>query len=346
MKKGRGMREGKWMCAVILCLQAACCVTGIWQNGDRLRPVKEECVQEQPAQTYTPVFRAAGKRNNKVVKSIPGLKKEKISVYIPEIKRKYKFIFMSDLHILVENDEISPEWADEVHTRRELFRTENGMYSAELWNEMPDLLNSWGADAVLLGGDMVDYASGANIKCLKNGIQKIKAPVMYVRADHDLYPYYCKKEVSKKAKRLHKSIDGNKGIFLKEFEDLCLVGINHSTNQISKRQLKKFKKILALGKPVILLTHVPLDSTVDDSLSEASRRMWQNRALVWGKECEYKPNKYTKEFLKLVYAKKSQVKVALGGHLHFTWDGMLSKKGRQHVFSPMYLGYVGIVTVN
>lgn len=274
------------------------------------------------------------------------LEEETVSIHIQGLKNTYRFVFISDLHIIVENDEISPENLENVRARRESFQSADGRYSAQIWEEMPKLFHSIDADAVLLGGDMIDYASTSNINALKAGIEKIEEPVLYVRADHDYNPYNCEGLDKKEMKKLHESIDGYEGVPVIEFEDLCVVGINNSTKQISKGQLKRFQEIVSLGKPIILLTHVPIESKVDTSLSEESRKVWQERVLTWGENCYYEPNKTTKAFLDLVYDEEGPVKAVVCGHLHFTWDGELTKNCSEHVFSAMYSGKYGMITVD
>ncbi len=349
-------RKRRVLQILVFCILA--CGVAAWQWGGQMQPARNGKVKEVRAEgkkgKKEKKKHNSKKKNNKKKKNkdkdkekkVLGLKEEKVDIRIPGLKKRYKFVFLSDLHILVENKEVSTESLEEVRARRELFCTEKGMYSARLWKKLPDFINSMDVDAVLLGGDMVDYASTSNLKCLKRGIKKIKAPVVYVRADHDYEPFHCRGLSKKKMKRLHQSMDGYPGISLLEFEDLCIVGINDSTKQISKKQLKQIQKIFAKEKPVILLTHVPLNSLMDTSLEKASKEAWQSRALVWGKGCYYKPNQYTRKFLKLVYGKKSPVKAVLGGHLHFSWEGKLAKGILQHVFSPAYTGSMGIVTVD
>ncbi len=43
------------------------------------------------------------------------------------------------------------------------------------------------------------------------------------------------------------------------------------------------KEIFAMGKPILLLAHVPFDSKLDSSLQAASKEVWQDRALIWGR---------------------------------------------------------------
>lgn len=274
------------------------------------------------------------------------LEEESVSVHIPGLKHTYRFIFMSDLHIIVESDEVSEGSLENVRARHEMFQSVNGVYSASLWEELPEFFNTQHTDAILLGGDMIDYASAANITALKKGINKLDAPVMYVRADHDYNPYNCEGLDKKDMKKLHESIDGYEELPIIEFEDMCIVGINNSTKQISKGQLKKFQEAVSLGKPMILLTHVPLASKVDASLQEESKKAWQDRALVWGKGCSDEPNKNTEEFLEMVYDADSPVKAVVCGHLHFAWEGKLTENCMQHVFSAAYPGRYGVITVD
>lgn len=271
---------------------------------------------------------------------------ESFAIHISGLKNTYKFIFVSDLHIIVENDEISPESLGNVQERHEIFQSADGKHASELWEELPDYFNSQHADAILLGGDMIDYASTANINALKAGIEKMDAPLLYVRADHDYNPYNCKGLDRKEMDKLHESIDGYEELPIIEFKDLCVVGINNSTEQISEQQLKKFREVADIGKPIILLTHVPLKSKIDASLSEKSKKAWQDRALIWGEGCTYEPNDNTKAFLDLVYAADSPVKAVVCGHLHFTWEGKLTENCFQHVFSAMYPGKYGVITVD
>jgi len=334
------MRDKQWK--IIQALAVCCFFSVLWffvQQGSE----SEKFSENRGRQAETP---GSSSKEYTMFLEEEVLDEERVSVHIPGLKNQYKFIFMSDLHIIVENHEISKENLENVRERREQFRTEDGRYAADLWKELPELFHSWNADAVLLGGDMIDYASTSNIECLKEGIDKMDRPVLYVRADHDSEPYNCEGLDKKEMKKLHQAIDGYEKISLIEFQDLCVVGINDSTRQISKGQLEKFREIINLGKPILLLTHVPLAPKADISLLEESRKVWQDRALVWGEGCTYEPNETTSEFLDLIYAKDSLVKAVFCGHLHFTWEGKLTENSLQHVFSAMYPGRVGVITVD
>lgn len=274
-----------------------------------------------------------------------GLKPEEVTLEIPGIDNEYTFLWVSDLHIIAGTEEIAQENRDTVEARMEGYETDTGVDSADLWQELPEILDSYDADAVLLGGDMIDHASEENIACLKQGLDELQTPYMYVRADHDMVSYYCKKQDSERVKELHQQIDGNQSVSLREYEDLCVVGINNSSNQLTAEMLERIKEIYAMGKPMIIVTHVPLNSMVDGSLEECSKQVWQGRNLSWGSGCYYEPDEVTQEFLDMVYAEDSLIEAVLCGHMHFSWDGQLTENTREHIFPPSANGNIGIVHV-
>ena len=274
-----------------------------------------------------------------------GITTEEIDINIPGLEREYTFLWLSDLHIITDNNEIAAEDAETVAGRRESFKNAVGMYSDEFWSQLSEALDAWGADALFFGGDMIDHAANANIACLKEGLDKLETPYLYVRADHDYAPYYCAVQDEAAVAGLHSEIDGYKEISLIEFEDLCLVGINDSTRQISAAALQEMKDICAKGKPIILITHVPFNSLCDTSLEEESKAVWGDRALIWGVNCTYAPDSITQEFMDLIYAEDSPVKEVLAGHLHFSWNGKLTENTGEHTFSPAYLGNIGVIKV-
>lgn len=273
---------------------------------------------------------------------------EQVEIKIEGLKHSYRFVWVSDLHIITENDEIKEESLEAVRERKNgLFLTADGKTSARLWEELPEVINRCEADAVFFGGDMVDFASASNLEKLKEGYDKIRAPILYVRADHDYGRWHT--SLSKEdVLELQAKTAEQKNINYLEYEDLCILGINKSTSNISDQMLKKIKKIFALGKPIILVMHVPVDSLTDSSLAEASRAARENRELIWGLKgtSYYEPDENTKEFLSMAYDENGPVREILCGHLHLTWDGKITDTVGGHVFSPAFSNSIGIINVH
>lgn len=274
-----------------------------------------------------------------------GMNLEEISVIIPGLTEEYHFLFLADLHIIVENEDVAMEELETVRGRLGWSSVAEGVTAAEYWDSLPEILDSCHADAVLLGGDILDYCSKTNIACLQQGLERLKTPYMYVRADHDSNPYYCEGVTAEDCAAMHEAIDGNQEVWCMELPELCIAGLSNNTSPISEAGLERMKEIFAMGKPILLLAHVPFDSKLDSSLQAASKEVWQDRALIWGEDCNYNPDETTQELLDLIYAEDSPVKEIVCGHLHFSWDGSLTKNTHQHVFSPAIGKTVGIITV-
>ena len=272
-----------------------------------------------------------------------GMKAERVTIDIDEVTDEYTFLFFSDLHVVNQSEEVVEK--ETVDGRISMYTGWNGRTSTENWKLITEAMDGCDVDGVLLGGDMVDFASTKNLSLLNEGLQRLKVPFMYVRADHDTESFYCDKKTKQETDELHAEIDGNEEIFLWEYDEFCVVGVNFSTSQLSETAVDSFEKIYALGKPIILMIHVPLNSVVDDSLSVESKKVWADRNLTWGVGCHYYPDNNTSRFLELIYQEDSLVKGILSGHLHFEWDGKVTDTVYQHVFNPACEGYYGIVTI-
>lgn len=261
---------------------------------------------------------------------------------------KHRILWISDLHIISLSDEIKAgSDYDAVKSRIEtMFVNSKGVSSNEQWKTLPELINKSGADLVIFGGDMVDCASEANLNCLKEGLDKLTVPYIYIRADHDNRPYYLDGTDKSVCDERHNKICENGDIISYDLGDLLVVGINNSTDQMTEAGLAEVKRLFSLGKPVILAIHVPINSYLDDSLEQLSLEMHGNRVLCWGIGDYYNPDEVTKEFLNLLLAKDSPVIEIYAGHLHADWDGMITAKIHGHVFGSACFGQIGDIVIN
>lgn len=271
---------------------------------------------------------------------------EEVNMTVPGMKDKVKLAFLSDLHITVADDEIEDGEKENVNMRRESFSNE-GIVSEDQCPEWMKILNETKADHVLLGGDLIDFASDANIKVLKKGLENLTIPFMYIRADHDTEPFYLKDKDYEKCISLQKDLCQYEDVFVKEFPDFLIIGWNNSTVQLTAEGLERINDALASKKPAILLTHVPIEPLSDKSLEKASRDTFAGRSLLWGfGQNDQAPNEYTSELLNMIYADDTPFVEILAGHLHFSWDGNVSDKVHEHVFGPAFYGYMGIINIS
>lgn len=271
------------------------------------------------------------------IKSL-GLRFEPVSIRIPGLKKSYRFLWMSDLHVMAEDvSEIEKKWQPAMIFRRD--RRFNNPLSklspAQVWKKLPAVLNDSGADALFFGGDICDTGSAANLKLLAEGFKQLKRPFIFLREDHDFSPWHLVKKDKSEQKKISNAIDGHPTVPVIEYDDLMIIGIDQSVFNITPEAVKKFKTLLAKGKPVLLLIHVPLCSNNTPELS--SRHVWGGKK---------KMSKTVREFFDLVLAPESQVKAVFSGHLHGSgWQGRLTPELPQYVFKAAFEGFIGTITV-
>lgn len=259
---------------------------------------------------------------------------------IQGITNSYKLLFVNDLHIILPNEEVSDDKLDETKNRQTLFSTPDGVQSSDYWLQLASELDKENADAIVFNGDILDYMSEANYQHFLSGLSLIQTPYMFLRADHDTGTWYSNYSKEQKAEA-KKEISRLKPVEIIEHDEFIIAGINMSTSQMTPEGLKTLKEVFALGKPIVLATHVPLNSLIDDSLYNASLEAWNQRALLWGENCAYEPNEETREYLDMVYASDSPVAAVVGAHLHFPNSIMLTDTIPQFVFDASYKGTIG-----
>lgn len=279
---------------------------------------------------------------------------EEITVELKDIDKEYTFAWVSDLHLVSDHEageplgDVHAEYLDAINRRYEgLAVTDDGMHAEELWPEIVKYLNYNDFDGIIFGGDMMDYCSNSNVALMKEGLDSLHTPYIYVRADHDYGAYYGGVFFTEtEARTLHKTIDydeiANK---FWDMGDFIVLGIDNSTKDMPEYYLDMAAEVCARGKPVIVVTHVPYESRTDMSLAELSIQV-RNKIYYWSEASDhYNPNPVTREYLNMIYSSDAVVVQVLAGHLHALWDGMISEHVSQHIFAPAFSGSIGVVHI-
>ena len=279
---------------------------------------------------------------------------EEITLTIKGISKEYTIAWVSDLHLVSDHEagtelgDVHAEYLDAIHKRyEELAVTADGIHAEELWPEIVNYLNYNEFDGVIFGGDMMDYCSNSNVAVIKEGLDDLRIPYIYVRADHDYGTYYGGVFFTEtEARALHQTIDGDE-ISNKFWDrnDFIVLGIDNSTKDMPDYYFNMVADVYTRGKPVIMATHVPYESMVDTSLAEISMQV-RNTIYYWSDASErYKPNDVTRQYLDLIYSKDTVVEQVLAGPVHASWDGMISEQVPQHIFAPAFGGNIGIIHI-
>lgn len=276
---------------------------------------------------------------------------EEVHVTVPGMEGTCSLLWISDMHICLGSEDpgVSKEHLEEVQERFDLLQNASGTPACETWELLSERIDSFEADYVVFGADMLDYVSKKNLECLADGLDGIKTPWMYLRADHDYGRWFGDMGI-RKMRKLHRRIAPQNKLWTKRFEAFTLVGLDNTTTAVTEETLQEFRAVCGEGKPVILCTHVPFDTGSEDSkeLAELSRKGWGDRVLCWGDGDAYDTSSggTMKELISLICAPDSPVCAVLAGHLHFTWEGALTDTCTGHVFSAAYEDHIGLITVS
>lgn len=278
---------------------------------------------------------------------------EEIYVPLEGLSKEYKIAWVSDLHMITDHKPggVSEGSMIKINSRYEtLAVTEDGVHAEELWPDIVKCLNIGDYDALIFGGDMMDYCSVSNMEAFQKGYDELrydKEQILYIRADHDYGAWYVGDNFTQQdIYTLHQRIDGDdpekKYLDMGEF---ILIGINDSTKNITEENFsiveKQYEKAAKENKPIVAVTHVPYGSNVDESLKALSMKV-RNKPYYWVGP-DYQPNDTMWNYLSFIFSEDTQVKQVLAGHLHAPWDGMITEQLREHIFSPAFSGTIGVI---
>ncbi|MCR5250151.1 MAG: metallophosphoesterase [Lachnospiraceae bacterium] len=270
---------------------------------------------------------------------------EEVRVTIPGMKGEVTLLWLSDLHMVVPGESADPACADSI-SARSAYSSWEGQTAEAQWNGWVDAVNAADADAVIFGGDILDLCSREGTESLKNGFGRLNKPFLYLRADHDLLPTYLSGVDEGMCAGWQSALCENADVMSMEFDDFIVVGWNNSTSNVSDAGLERFRELAESGKPLILLTHVPIEPLSDDSLAAASEAAYDGRSLIWGyRNAAYWPEENTRKLLDLLYAEDSPFVAVFCGHLHLSWDGQLTDRVREHVFPAAFSRQMGVIRV-
>lgn len=254
------------------------------------------------------------------------VQEENIASYditIPGLTGEYNFLFLTDTHIIVSDENEEQQIREYASQRQPIFDSEEPVDIPQLDSWM-EYIDEQDYDGLLLGGDIIDFPSSANLEYLASSLQKLKTPYLYTPGNHDwTYPWEYMTEKGKVdyLPLFNPYMEGNTAIHTLEYDEFTLVAVDDSSNQISPDALETYKEILSQGKPVIVLLHVPLYT---ESLLSKAKEVWDNSVTLGGGiHGGIYPDQTSTEFINLTLAADSPVAAVLAGHVHFGESSVL-----------------------
>ena len=246
---------------------------------------------------------------------------DETKIHIPQLEQDYEIWFLADSHVIVEDGSEDEQTAAYAAERKLVFANETGYPSDVIFSQFIDKANEEKPDLVLLGGDIIDFPSEANVAYLKSELQRLTVPYVMTYGNHDwTFPWEYMTEAGSATYR--PMLEDAMGDAVLELEDLVVVSVDNSSNQVTPESLEEVKEAAAMGKPVVLLLHVPLST---EELIVKAKENWTNPVTL-GMQMHggIAPNEASTELWHMTHEEESPIKAVLAGHVHFAYEEALS----------------------
>lgn len=237
---------------------------------------------------------------------------------IPGFEGEYNLLFLTDTHAVIQDDSDSEQIAANGKARYSEFVNAEGVSSKQQLSDWMDYATGEQFDAVLLGGDIIDYPSDASITYLDEQLNKLTTPYLYVMGNHDwTYPWEYMTETGEQQYRplLEPYMDENTSIHTWETKDLLVIAVDNSSGQVRPEAVDVYEELLQTDKAVIVMLHVPL--MTQSVLGKATEEWPSPVVLGGGNYGGIYPNDDSEAFVELTTAADSPVELVLAGHVHF-----------------------------
>ena len=178
-------------------------------------------------------------------------------------------------------------------------------------------------DALVIAGDMSDYISPANMRCLEEAFRGFPIPWVAVCGNHDPADQIPDGFLYSRAKQQ---------VQILELEDMTILALDDSQRQISACQVDALRQLLAKDKPVLIVMHIPFSTPENRALLAECGEYFRLDHPQAGPEVE--------EFRELIRENADKIVAVLAGHLHFGNVSQLVPGVTQYVSSQGILGNI------
>lgn len=256
------------------------------------------------------------------------------------LKRTYKIIHFSDVHVVTYNENDSKEDKDKaIHHEKawikvrqdfanyfkENYNQEHLIESTKCLDNLIEYSNKENPDIVLLTGDIIDYYSKANYNYLKYSLNKINSPYLFSCGNHET-PSSLYKEIT----------NNNNEINYYDFDEFIIVSIDDSKKIINEYQLNTLISLSKLNKPIILSMHIPI-MTKHNELDMQKYDKYYIMAYNSSDETTTKFIKYVEE--------NDNIKAIFCGHTHGSSVSYFANNKPQYCGSSGLIGFVNNITI-
>ena len=230
------------------------------------------------------------------------------------VQSPFAVLHTSDTHLTLANDLDSPSALVAANERRGMGPGEKRLDFVAATAKQNDAL-------VVHTGDALDFVTYANMERFGAFLKETNA--LYIPGNHEM------DSLSEEFEATFYSMATDDVLFFsEEVGGVVFVGINNANHKMTYEQLDRLKEVVATGKPVVLLVHVPLysrdlyDASISSSGSDnVAWLMAVPKELVDRYPAGYdfqKADEATYAAYDYIVA-QDNIKAILCGHLHFDY---------------------------
>lgn len=266
-------------------------------------------------------------------------------IIIPGVESEYEFLFLTDLHLAIKTREDVGPYGD-ADARINFFVNQRGTVSAKQLPQWISYANKNSLDAVLMGGDMIDYYSDTIADYLKEQLDGLKIPYLFTVGNHEFFSPW-EEPISEDSVIYDMFLEGNKAFQILEYEEFVICAVDNEAYQVSEASLSAMKSWIEANpkKPMILLTHVPFYTENDRNLLDTCVSVWGQALVIGTGEGTRDTTTVSRDFLELILGDESPVVAIFTGDNHFYHKGNLTDSATQWVGAPAFAGDGMIIRV-
>lgn len=243
------------------------------------------------------------------------------------LKESYRFLHITDTHLVCFGQGETRERAEYVRPRQRAF-SKDGILSQEWMQRLLEYANEQQVSAVLFTGDIIDFPSPENLLALKNALETLTVPYIYVPGNHDwsyFDNYHTEDSVLQERPLLRPFCQGSEDFHTLSVGEVTFVALDNSMDRYRPGTESRLKEALEDKDCVIALQHVPFYC---DTLHEDTVRVWKLDVNLGGKGIV---RDESADRICRLLVDSPAVRAVFCGHLHFDHEDLVEGVLPQYV---------------
>ncbi|MCR5304093.1 MAG: metallophosphoesterase [Lachnospiraceae bacterium] len=253
------------------------------------------------------------------------------TIDVPGVNFPVDVVFCADSHIsLCDERDMALKFRADM--RYSLLTDKRGRTAEKTFNALLEYTEWEKPDLLILGGDILDSAMYASVDFLQSGLLNLSVPYIYSLGNHDFEygaEYFTPAAYDLYRPRVLGISKSESGVHTVDLGEMYVFAVDDFNSQYSPGELEAFKEIYDDGKPILFVSHVPLEPAAGNrEFYYKSIELYGTDALGHSKvmigDGSCVPDAVTRQMTDLILAENSPVFCVLSGHVHYEHEDMLN----------------------